>query len=145
MSLIDEIKQRIVQAMKNKNEIERDILKLVKGEVQTLETRQNKTLNDEQVSSIVRKLMESNEETIANHTDPSVIEKLKQENEILDSLLPVVMTQEEIFQKLDPISEAIKSADKEGQAIGMAMKALKSSEMPVLGNDVKEVVLKMRT
>ena len=44
MSLIEEIKQRIVQAMKNKNEVERDILKLVKGEVQTLETRQNKTL-----------------------------------------------------------------------------------------------------
>tara|TARA_B100000941_G_C28170284_1_gene381882 strand:- start:51 stop:488 length:438 start_codon:yes stop_codon:yes gene_type:complete len=144
MSLIEEIKQRIVQAMKNKNEVERDILKLVKGEVQTLETRQNKTLNDEQVSSIVRKLMESNEETIAGHTDSLVIEKLKQENEILDSLLPTVMTQEEILQKLDPISEDIKSVDKEGQAIGMAMKALKSAEMPVLGNDVKEVVLKMR-
>ena len=66
--LVDEIKRRITAAMKAGNTIEKDILRLAYGEVQTAEAR-GTSVTDDAVAAIVRKLIKSNEETLTATAD----------------------------------------------------------------------------
>lgn len=148
---IQTIKQRVLEATKAKRAVERDVLRLVLGEVQTLESRNNKPLTDEQVDNLVRKVIQSNTETLGIFKgDPDDrYNKLVEENRILNELLPTTLTQPEIeafFLNGDgPEFEQIRDAKSDGQAMGMAMKLLKASGQAVLGDDVKAVVAKIRS
>ena len=147
MPLVEQIKTQMIAAMKGKRDVEKNILRLVMGEVQTLESRQNKSLTDENVYSIIRKLVQKNEETLELVQDDRK-DKLLAENEVLNTLLPKTLSQEEIeawfLNHNDPLFEMIRDARAEGQAIGIAMKALKADSQDVLGDDVKAVVVKIR-
>ena len=141
--LVEKIKLRITEATKQKLPVERDVLRLVVGEVQTIEARNNKPVSDEQVESIIRKLIEANEETI--QASSANQEKLKQENEVLSQWLPKTLTQDEIESFLKAEDVDVTQAKNDGQAMGMAMKSLKSGDQKVLGDDVKAVVAKLRS
>ena len=134
------IKDLIKRSMKDKDNLKRDILKLVLGEIQSKESRTGKNLNDDKIESIIRKLIESNLEILSHKYD--VV--LSRENEILGNLLPTVMTTEEIEEALKDVSEDIKTANNDGQAMGIAMKTMKSCSGKALGQDVKEVVSDLR-
>jgi len=142
MTLVDTIKQRITVAMKAHDELTRDILRLVLGEVQTAEAREG-SVNEEKVQKIIRKLIASNEETLALTKDPQAAEKLRKENVILDSLLPKMWTIDDIvkfFNNDAAAMAAVKSAGNDGQATGAAMKSLKAAAAPINGKDVTEAV-----
>ena len=62
--LIEEIKKRITVAMKEKNEVAKNILRLAFGEMQTAEARNARPVTDEEAAAIVRKIVKSNEETV---------------------------------------------------------------------------------
>ena len=130
--------------MKSGRTVERDILRLILGEVQTLEAKSGKKIPEEKIESIIRKVIQSNEETIS--FSPS--EKLEEENKILSSFLPKTLTQDEIeaffLNSSNAEYELIQSVKSEGQAIGLAIKTLKSNQLKVLGDDVKIVVEKIR-
>ncbi len=141
--LVDEIKRRITAAMKAGNTIEKDILRLAYGEVQTAEAR-GTAVSDESVAAIVRKLVKSNEETIVATTDAEAKRVLVEENVVLTSLLPKSMTVADIVEALAPVRDAIKAAGNDGQATGAAMKHLKASSAVVNGKDVTEAVKQIR-
>lgn len=147
--LIERLKAQTKDAMKAGRTVERDILRLVVGEAQTLEARNNKVPSDEQVEKIIRKMIEGNQETINLSKNEESWAKLVEENKILEEWLPKTLTQEEIeafFLNSDgPEFEQIQNAKNDGQAMGMAMKTLKSADQKVLGDDVKAVVAKIRT
>ena len=63
--LIDEIKARMTRAMRERDEVVRNILGLAVGEIQTAEARANRALGDDEAIAVVRKLLKSNEETLA--------------------------------------------------------------------------------
>lgn len=138
--LKDTIKNEIAFSMKSGNHIKRDIFKLVLGEIQSQETRTGKNISDDKVESIIRKLIESNQEVLSHKQD----DRLSAENTILAELLPTVMTLEEIEKYLKSSEESIQAANNDGQAMGIAMKAMKSCSGKALGQDVKEVVSIMR-
>ena len=54
MSLMDTIKVRIKTAMLAKNDTERNVLRYVLGEAQTLEARQKGKITDEDIQGVVR-------------------------------------------------------------------------------------------
>ena len=141
--LVDEIKRRITAAMKAGNTIEKDILRLAYGEVQTAEAR-GTAVSDEGVAAIVRKLIKSNEETIAATADGEAKRVLVEENVVLASLLPKSMSVADIVEALAPVRDAIKAAGNDGQATGAAMKHLKASGAVVNGKDVTEAVKQIR-
>ena len=141
--LVDEIKRRITAAMKAGNTIEKDILRLAYGEVQTAEAR-GTAVNDESVAAIVRKLVKSNEETITATADGEARRVLVEENVVLASLLPKSMGVADIVEALAPVRDAIKAAGNDGQATGAAMKYLKASGAVVNGKDVTEAVKQIR-
>src|SRR5690242_11435131 len=112
--LVDEIKRRITAAMKAGNTIEKDILRLAYGEVQTAEAR-GAAVTDEGVAAIVRKLIKSNEETITATAEGEAKRVLVEENAVLTSLLPKSMSVADIVEALAPVREAIKAAGNDGQ------------------------------
>jgi uncharacterized protein len=141
--LVDELKKRITQAMKERDEVAKDVLRVALGEIQTQEHRVNKAATEEEAVAIVRKLVKSNEETMAASTGERAA-TLKRETELLTALLPQRMSVEQIAATLEPQREAIRAAKNDGQATGIAMKHLKSTGTPVDGTEVAEAVKRIR-
>jgi uncharacterized protein YqeY len=143
--LVDEIKKRVMLAMKEKRDHEKEILKVALGEIQTAGARAARELSDEESAAIVRKLVKSNDETLGATVDPAKKAVLAEENAILVTLLPKGLGAEEILAKLEPARDAIRAAGNDGQATGVAMKHLKSLGLSVQGNDVAAAVKTIRS
>ena len=141
--IVDELKKRIAQAMKDRDEVAKDVLRVALGEIQTIEHRKNETMKDDEAVAVVRKLVKSNEETLAM-SEGERAATLKRENEILASLLPKTMDADAIVAALAPVAEAIRAAKSDGQATGVAMKHLKSTGAAFEGNVAAEAVKKIR-
>ena len=142
--LLDTIKARITQAVKEKDEAARDVLRLAFGEVQTAEARAERPLRDEEVAAILKKLVKSNDETMALANDEARATTLRHENEVLSSLLPKSWSPAQIVEALASQSEAIKAAKSDGQAMGVAMKHLKASGATVEAADVSAALKSLR-
>ncbi len=142
--LVDEIKAQLTEAMRNKDTRRRDLLRVVMGELQTVSSRTGKSLDDEQAQQVVRKIAKSVQEMIDVSDRPEAVEQAKQELAILESLLPKTLSMEEIVTALEPVKDAILGAGNDGQAIGIAMKHLKSTGAAVEGRTVGEAVRSLR-
>ena len=142
--LIDEIKSRMFKAMKEGRIIEKEILRVAVGEITTDAARAGKSGSDEESQAILRKLIKSNEESLALTEDTVQRASLELENRTLAELLPKTLTVEEIVVHLAPQKSAIGAAGNEGQATGIAMKFLKGLELTVNGKDVAQAVKQLR-
>lgn len=142
--LIETIKERIKVAMYAKNEIEKNVLRVILGEAQ-----QKNVSKDEEIHKIIKKVMEGNTETLNVLPEgDSRKDALSRENAILGEMLPKtwsLMEIEAFFLNSDlPEYEQIQEAKSEGQAMGVAMKALKKAGAPVDAKDVTAFVKKAR-
>ncbi len=146
--LLDDLKARITQAVKAKDEVARDVLRLAFGEMQTAEARSGRPNTDEEAAAILRKLVKSNEETLAllsgSGEDGEQAPALRREIEVLTSLLPKRMSVDELVAALESQKDAIRAAKNDGQATGIAMKHLKSTGAAFDGADVSTVVKTIR-
>ena len=142
--LIDEIKKRSMQAMKDRDTVAKEVLRVALGEIQVAEARANRDATDEEAMAAVRKLIKSNEETRAVSTDEAQKATLTREIEVLSALLPKSLGVDEIVAALEPVREALRAAKSDGQATGVAMKHLKSTGAVVSGNDVSAAVRQLR-
>ena len=143
--LLDEIKTRMFKAMKEGRIVEKEILRVAVGEITTQAARANGTGGDEEAQAIIRKLVKSNEETLALTEDADRRAALELENKTLGELLPTTLTVDEIVVLLKPAKDAIVAAGNDGQATGVAMKTLKASGALVNGKDVSTAVRQMRS
>ncbi len=142
--LIDQLKDRIKSAMRSGNKLERDIFKVALGDLQLQETRQNAPLSDEDVQKGLRKVIKGNREMIAAVSDDQVLQRMQNEIDILETMLPTSLSPEQIFVALQSVADPIKAAGNDGQATGIAMKHLKSQELTVEGRDVQTAVKRLR-
>jgi len=142
--LLDEIKKRMFQAMKEGRSVEKEILRVAVGEITTQAARPGATGSDEEAQAIIRKLVKSNEESLNVCDDDQRRADLQLENATLTALLPKTLTVEEIVALLDPVKDAIRSAGNDGQATGIAMKTLKAGGASVNGKDVSAAVRSLR-
>jgi uncharacterized protein YqeY len=142
--LVDQIKARMFQAIKAGQHIEKEILRVAVGEITTEAARPGRQGSDEEAQAVLRKLVKSNEETLASTTDEEKRTTLLKENEILAGFLPKSMTPEEIAEALVPVVPQIKAAGNDGQATGVAMKQLKSLGAIVNGKDVALAIKELR-
>lgn len=120
---------------------DRDVLKLVLGECQQIMD----TMTDERGHGIVKKLIKSNEDCLV-HLEPedSRYVRFVSENRILSDLLPKYWTEDQIRERLVADGIDVKSANNDGQAMGVAMKHLKEIGASVEGGSVKTAVTQMR-
>ncbi len=142
--LIDDIKKRAMQAMKSGATVEKEILRVALGEIQMAEVRGGKPSTDEEGFAVVRKLVKSNQETLAATADAEQKRILEQEITILETLLPASWDVARIVQELSGAADAIKAAANDGAATGVAMKQLKAAGAPVGGKDVAAAVKQIR-
>ncbi len=138
--LADDIKKRMFAAMKANNTVEKEILRVALGEIQTAESRGEGKLSDVDVQGILRKLVKSNREALEAAQNEETKAELSQELEVLDSLLPRTLDVDQIVQALAPVADAVKGAAGPGPAMGIAMKHLKASGATVEGKDVGAAV-----
>ena len=142
--LLEAIRARVTQAVKEKDEVARDVLRLTLGEVQMAEVRSGKALVEDEIAAIVRKLVKSNEETLAAAADGPLAPSLRREIEVLTALLPKTMSVEDLVAALAPLAEALRAAKNDGQATGVAMKHLKTTGGTFTGQDVTAAVKQLR-
>jgi uncharacterized protein YqeY len=133
------------KAMKAGNIVEKEILRVAMGEITTDAARPGRKGDDEETQAILRKLIKSNEESLAQTADPGQQAQLREENEVLATFLPKSLSVAEIVSALAEVESAIKAAGNDGQATGVAMKHLKASSAVVSGKDVSEAVKRLRT
>jgi uncharacterized protein YqeY len=142
--LIDDVKEQVLQAMRAKDSDRRDLLKVVLGELQTAAARLNEDLPDAEAQRLIRKMVKSNQEMAELSDRPGVAEKMRAEILILETLLPQTLSVDQIVEALAPVVDAVKAAGNDGQAMGAAMKHLKSSGASVDGKSVGLAVKQIR-
>ena len=101
MKLREKISADYMTAFKEKNVVAKNLLSVVKGEIQTIEKNIGSELSDEDVIKILQKSAKSLKEMVSSGS-----ESAQSELEIIESYLPKQMSQEEITQK---VSELINS------------------------------------
>lgn len=139
MSFEDILREKIKQSQVGS--YDRDVLKLVLGECQQVMD----TMTDERGHGIVKKLIKSNEECLGHLTpeDPRYV-RFVSENKLLADLLPQYLTKDQICERLVADGIDVKSANNDGQAVGVAMKHLKQIGAAVEGGSVKTAVSQLR-
>ena len=100
MTLKEKISKDYMTAFKEKNTVSKNLLSVIKGEVQTVEKNKSvENLSDEDVMKILTKTAKSLKETISLTND----EKSKLELSILEDYLPKLMSKDEVTQKVSDL------------------------------------------
>ena len=144
--LLDEIKAQMFRAMKAGAGavVEKEILRVAIGEITTDAAREGRKGDDEEARALIRKLIKSNDETLATNPDAAKKSVLEEENRILSAFLPKSLDVDAIVAALAAVKDGVRAAGSEGQATGVAMKHLKSLGASVNGKDVAEAVKRVR-
>lgn len=142
--LLDEIKAQMFRAMKAGAVVEKEILRVAVGEITTDAAREGRKGDDDEARALIRKLIKSNDETLATLSDAEKKSVLEEENRILSAFLPRALDVDAIALALAAVADAVRSAASEGQATGVAMKHLKSLGAIVNGKDVAVAVKRIR-
>lgn len=150
MTLVDTLRTQIKQAMRDKDSVRRDILKLALSEITSQAAMGEVT--EERAEKLVRKIVENNQESIAalakrdSGSDREKLEQLECENKILEELLPKEWSVADVqsFIEKAGLAESIAAAQNDGQAMGIAMKAIKSEGAAARGNVVNQVIRSLR-
>lgn len=138
--LIDQIKQRMFQAMKSGDTVEKEVLRTAIGEV----TRSGEDATDERVTQVLKKLVKSNHETLAATSSAEQRRDLEREIAVLETFLPKAPSATELVTLLAPVADAIRAAAGPGPAMGVAMKFLKGASIAAESRDVQAALAELR-
>lgn len=148
-NLLGKLRIALINSRKLKLNQNLKVLQLILGECATQMGRTGKECTDEQVEKIIRGIKDKNSETLSlliGKNRPEDEKVLKEENVYLEAWLPKTLSLQEITRILRE-NEHIIIGQKEGAAIGCAMKFMKANGYKVLGEDVKvgvQIVLLQR-
>jgi uncharacterized protein YqeY len=100
MNLKEQISKDYMTAFKEKNVVAKNLLSVVKGEIQTIEKNTGvDCLSDAEVIKILNKTAKSLKEVIATSGDA----ESKTQLEMVEALLPVAMTREDVVVKVSAL------------------------------------------
>lgn len=147
MTLVEDMKKRVIESMKSKDEVTRDVLRVAISDIDAAANTKEqggKPLTDGQIQKIIANIIKGNTETLQYATG-AMKEKLEKENQILEAYIPKTASVAEITEKLESLKPKILEAKSSGQATGIAVKYLKEQGLTADGNDVRAVVEQIRT
>lgn len=100
MNLKEQISKDYMTAFKEKNVVAKNLLSVVKGEIQTIEKNTGvDCLSDAEVIKILNKTAKSLKEVITTSGDAESITQL----EMVEALLPAAMTREDVVVKVSAL------------------------------------------
>jgi uncharacterized protein YqeY len=128
--LITDIRSAKFKAMKDKIDVDKDILNVVIS--QSLLVAKNNNVNnptDEEVIQVIKKQIKSNEEVIAQIKDkrPDGVEKLEKEIAVMSTFLPKQFTDIELCKIINCFIIGIPEAERSKKSTGRIMKFLKDN------------------
>lgn len=131
MKLREKINTDYMTAFKEKNTVAKNLLSVIKGEIQTVEKNIGSELSDEDVIKILQKSAKSLREMVDSGS-----EQAKEELVIVESYLPKQMSKDEVTQK---VTELVNSGITQ---IGAIMKEFASlpADKKMVSEVVKEVL-----
>ena len=101
MTLSERINNDLKEAMKNKDEIKKDTITLLRSAILQVEKDNQKQLSEDEMLAIVSKEVKKRKESIADYEKANredIVQKLKKEIEILSEYLPEQLSEEEIIK-----------------------------------------------
>ena len=99
MSLKEDLEKSLLSAMKEKNDLRKNALRMALSSIKLAEIESGKALDESMIFSILQKEIRTKEETIAEAEKanrPEMIPPIRSEIEILKEYLPKEMTEEEL-------------------------------------------------
>jgi uncharacterized protein YqeY len=150
MSLKNTVREKFEHARRAGNREEKNLLSVILGDIATAEARTGKDLSDAEVEKLLRKLVESNTETLTqlkshDRAGEPQVAVLEREITLLKAILPATLDAAAIAKALEPVRADIVSAKSDGQATGLAMKHPKGLSLNVQGQEVSAAVKQIRT
>jgi len=131
MKLREQINKDYMTAFKEKNTVAKNLLSVIKGEIQTTEKNVGSELSDEDVIKILQKSAKSLKEMVASGS-----EQAKEELTIVEAYLPKQMSKDEVTQK---VTELVNSGVTQMGAIMKEFASL-SADKKMVSEVVKEVL-----
>ena len=144
MALLSDIKQDLKQAMLDKNDLERDTIRMFLAEVQRFEIDSKEEADDAKAIQIINKMIKQRNDSISQFKSggrDDLAAKEEKEVQILSKYKPEQLNEEEVINK---VKEAIEiSGASSMQDIGKVMGILNSSlagsaDMGMVSKIVKE-------
>ena len=144
MTKIDDLQKEIMQAMKDKDTLKLNVLKMVKGAIQLEKINNGRELNDELFIDVVVKQIKERSESIeefkkGNRDD--LVEKTQAEIDILNTYLPEQLSEEEVDKIIDEIFDNVKPTSQKdmGAVMKEATSRLKGqADMKLVSTKIKE-------
>jgi uncharacterized protein len=138
MTLVEQINNGIKEAMKNRDQIRLDTLRMLKSKIMTVDARGN--LPDGDVIKLFKtysgNLLEAFEQAQAVNR-PEMAEKLKSELEIVQEFLPKALSSEETKKIVEQAIE--ESGAKSKKEFGLVMKKIMAINSSVDGKLAKDL------
>lgn len=144
MNLLEKMKSDLITAMKEKDKERLTVLRMVKGAMQLEHINNKKDENEELLIDVVSKQIKMRNDSIiefekGNRID--LIEKVKEEIEILKDYLPKQLTEEEIDSIIDEVFSKVNPTTPKDMGLVMreATPLLKGkADMKVVSEKIKE-------
>lgn len=138
MSIIEKINEGIKDAMRSRDQIRLDTLRMLKSKILAVDARAN--LPDAEVVKLFKtyagNLQEALEMTLSSNR-PDMVEKLKSELLIVQEFLPKALSKEETKQVI--VQAIAESGAKSKKDLGLVMKAAMKLNNTVDGKLAKEL------
>lgn len=135
MSINDQIKENLKQAMRDKNEIKLSVLRMLTGairnkEISLRETGAEVELSDEQVQDVIKSEVKKRNDAISSYESggrADLAAKEKEEAGILEEYLPPQLSEEEIEKEVRELIAGLGEVGSSdfGKVMGQAMAKLK--------------------
>lgn len=144
MTKIDDLSKEIMQAMKDKDTLRLNVLKMVKGAIQLEKINNGRELNDELFLDVVVKQIKERSESIeefkkGNRQD--LVDKTQAEIDILNTYLPEQLSEEEVDKTIEEIFNEVKPTGQKDMGLVMKEATAKlkgKADMKMVSTKIKE-------
>ena len=104
MTLLEQLSKDMVEAMKNKDELKKNTITMLRSAILQVEKDNQKTLSDDEIIAIVSKEVKKRKDSIQDYINAQrqdIVDSLNAEIEILSKYLPEQLSKEEIEKMVD--------------------------------------------
>lgn len=145
----EELLKELKESMKNKDELRKNTITMLRSAILQVEKDSQKELNDDEIIVIISKEVKKRRDSIQDYKKAQrddIVQDLNKEIEILSKYLPKQLTEDEIKTLVE---EAIKESDAQGQKdMGKVMQILRpktagKADGKIVSEIVKEKLSKM--
>ncbi len=144
MDMVKQVEQDLIEAMKNHEKLRLTVVREIKAAMKQANIDHHKEINDELLIEVVSKGIKSRKESILEFEKGSrqdLIDKTKEEIEILEKYLPAQLSEEEILNIIDQVFQEVSptSIKDMGKIMGKITPLVKGkADMSYISSEIKK-------